>query len=122
LLLTLTLPRITDYMTTAVIEAIYVNQGESISLGAKLLDLRVDLSAAISHDCPPISFFRLALRDRAWLRRLYVSPGNEIEVGAPLAQFSTEPNEPLDREPGRPARVSIAGILPQSDWWNEARR
>jgi hypothetical protein len=121
LLLTLSLPRINDHMSTAVIEAIYITEGGPIGLGSKLLDLRVDLSAVFAHDCPPVSFYRIAVRERIWLRRLYVARTNEIEVGALLGIFSTGADEPLDREAARPVRVGVAGILAQSNWWDDGR-
>jgi hypothetical protein len=117
LLLTLTLARINDYMSTATIRSVYAAEGASLAPGQKLLDLSIDLSAIVPHDCPPISFYRIAMRERVWLRRLIVTPGTDVEVGAALACFSTVPGEPLDGEPARAARVTIAGIIDQSDWW-----
>jgi hypothetical protein len=116
LLLTLKLPRINPYTNTALVSKIYAAEGVSLNVGAKLLDLTVDLSATAPHDCPPVSHYRVALRDRAWLRRLTVALGDNVEVGATMAQFTTEPDEPFDGEPVRAVRVTIAGILDQSDW------
>lgn len=121
MLLTLTLPRINDYMTTAVIKKIHAAAGASLTVGANLLDLSVDLSAVLPHDCPPVSLYRIALRDRVWLRRLDVAPGDEVEIGAALAQFSTELEEPLRGEPARAVRISLAGIIDHSDWWADGR-
>ena len=121
MLLTLKLPRINAYMNTALITKIYAAEGISLNVGAKLLDLTIDLSAAAPHDCPPVSHYRIALRDRAWLRRLTVALGDNVEVGAKMAQFTTEPDEPLDGESVRAVRVTIAGILDQSDWWSADR-
>ena len=117
MLLTLTLPRINDYMSTATIRSVYAAEGASLAPGQKLLDLSIDLSAIVPHDCPPISFYRIAMRERVWLRSLIVTPGTDVEVGAALACFSTVPGEPLDGEAARAARVTIAGIIDQSDWW-----
>jgi hypothetical protein len=120
LLLTLTLPRINVHMITAIIDMIHAQLGAPLPIGAKLLDLTVDLSAAAAHDCPPVAHYRLVVRDRAWLRRLDVAAGDEPEVGTSLALFSTEPDEPLDAAPARQVRLAIAGIIPQSIW-GEAR-
>lgn len=120
MLLTLSLPRINEYMTTAVVEAIYATEGTALTPGAKLLDVSVDLSKSIPHDCPPISHFRLALRERVWLRRLAIAKGDEIEVGAVLGLFSTDADEPLDGEPARALRVTVAGIVFRPDWWSDA--
>lgn len=103
-------------MTTAVVDAIHAREGEDLAPGAKLLDLLVDLSDRADHDCPPVSLFRLVMRDKARLRRLEVEPGDEVDVGAALALFSTDPDEVLDGAPTRSARVTIAGILRQSVW------
>ena len=117
-LLSLSLPRINEYMKTAVIRTIYAPIGTLMTPGMKFLDLSIDLSVFVRHDCPPISYYRIALRDRAWLRRLTVARGDEVEVGAALALFGSEPDEPLDGEAARNVRISIAGILNQSDWWD----
>jgi hypothetical protein len=116
LLLNLILPRINDYMTTAVVEAIYPREGDGLEMGAKLFDLTVDLSSAAPHDCPPISHYRLVLRERAWLRRLFTARLGEPVVGDPLAIFSTAPDEPLEAAPSRQARLAVAAILHQSAW------
>lgn len=116
MLLNLTVPRINDYMTVAIVEAIHAQAGQALEVGAKLFDLKVDLSAAAPHDCPPISHYRLVLRERAWLRRLDVVLGDEPAVGEALALFSTEPDEPLGVEAARPVRVAIAAIIHQSAW------
>jgi len=117
LLISLTLPRTNEYMTAAVIRKIYVGQGELLTVGAKFLDFIVDLSASVQHDCPPIQHYRLAVRDRAWLRRLAVAAGEEVAIGSVLALLTTEPDEPLDGAPARIVRVSVAGIIDSSDWW-----
>ena len=117
MLILLTLPRTNEYMTEAVIRKIYATEGELLAVGAKFLDFAVDLSARVPHDCPPIQHYRLAVRDRAWLRRLKVAAGDEVPMGATLALFSTAPDEPLDGKPARAVRLSLAGIIDSSDWW-----
>jgi len=107
--LSLTLPRLNAYMTTAVIRAVYVREGERVTPGAKLLDLSVDLSASAPHDCPAISYYRIASRDRGWVRSVAVAPGDERAVGDELLALAGDSSE-------RPARTTIAGILYQPDW------
>ena len=116
MLLNLLAPRINEYMTTAQAHAIHAREGEDLAPGAKLMDLLVDLSATADHDCPPVSLYRLVLRDKARLRRLDVGVGDEVGVGAALGAFLTDPQEPLDGPPARAARVTIAGIILQSGW------
>jgi len=116
LLLNLNVPRINDFMTSAIVEAVYARPGEAAPIGAKLFDLTVDLSAAAPHDCPPVSHYRIVSRERAWLHRLCVKPGDEPMVGAPLAVLATDPDEALDGEPARAARIAIAAIMHQPSW------
>jgi hypothetical protein len=117
LLLTLTLPRLNDLMTAAVVEAIHAAPGTVLATGAKLMDVSVDLSAVAAHDCPPISYFRIVLREPATLRRLEVGVGDVVPASALVAQFSTQPDESLDGAPARQVRVTVAGILSAADDW-----
>lgn len=116
MLLNLSVPRINDYMAAAIVEWVYPGEGAALEVGAKLVDLTVDLSAAAPHDCPPISHFRLVLRERAYLRRLAAVRREEHAVGALLAVFSTEPDEPIESEAGRPVRIAVAQIIYQPVW------
>ena len=122
MLLTLTLPRNNGLMISAVVETIHAAVGSELAPGAKVMDLTVDLSAVAAQDCPPISLYRIVFRDRAWLRRVAVARGEDAAVGALLAQFSTDPDEPLDGEPTRAVRIMIAGILAQAERWSEDPR
>ena len=117
MLLTLALPRINEYMTTARVTKVHAAEGVALVPGTKLLDLRIDLSVAVPHDCPPVSYYRIALRDAAWLRRLATAPGELLAVGAPIALFSTEQDEPVDAEAARAVRFTLAGIVPPDEWW-----
>ena len=116
MLLNLSVPRINDYMDTAIIEWVYPAEGQALEIGAKLVDLTVDLSAAAAHDCPPISHYRIVLRERAWLRGLAVARGDEQAVDGALAVFTTEPDEALDGAAWRPVRFAIAAIIHQPAW------
>ena len=113
-ILTMSLPRINAHMTTAIISKMHASADSFLPAGAKLLDLTIDLSAVSQQDCPPISHYRIALREAAWLRRLDVGAGSEPAVGVSLALFSTESDEALDAAPARGLRVTIAGIV--SEW------
>jgi len=116
LLLNLIVPRINDHMTEAIVEAVYAEEGEALAIGAKLFDITVDLSAAAPHDCPPISHYRLVLRERAWLRRIDARRREVCPLGAPLALFSTLPDEPVDQPPARRPRMTVAMIMHQHAW------
>jgi len=116
LLLNLVLPRINVHMSTAIVDAIHAELGAALPVGGKLLDLTVDLGGVAPHDCPPVSHYRLTIRERAWLRRLDVESGDEPAIGTSIALFSTAPDEPLEGKPERQIRVAIAGIIPLSDF------
>jgi len=118
-ILTLNLPRLNELMTTARVEKIHAGPGVLLEPGSAVLDLRVDLSDSFAHDCPPVSFYRIVLRERAWLRDLPNAPGADIEVGAPLARFSTEERESVQEQPSRLARVAIAGIVGDDSAWHD---
>ena len=121
MLLTVTLPRIQEQMTFGLVRRIYAVEGQALAVGAKLFDIRVDLSAAAPHDCPPVSNYRLAVRERVWLRRLAVTAGDEAAVGATLAELSTTADEPLDGGAARAVRVAIAGIMTTQDFWEDSQ-
>jgi hypothetical protein len=118
-LLTLALPRIHDQMASALVRKIHAAEGARLRVGSPLLDVDVDLSSVAEHDCPPISCYRIAPRESAWLRRLEVAAQADIVPGTPIALLSTEADEALDG-PRRALRVSVAAIMPQSHWLEDA--
>jgi hypothetical protein len=121
LVLTLSLSRIYPLMAEAAIDAIHAGEGVMLPVGAKLLDLTVDLSDSSPQDCPPISHFRIVLREAAWLRRWLVKPGDDAAVGSVLAVFTTGANDFLDAGPARAIRVMTAGIVRPSQAIPEGR-
>ncbi len=110
MLLEYRLPAINANMTEASIERRYAEPGVALGVGTRLLDLRVDLSSAFSQDCPPVSFYRIVMRERAYLRELRPADGVAFPVGTLIALFSTEPDEPADGVASRTIRVATAGI------------
>jgi hypothetical protein len=118
-LLTLKVPKLLPEATSVKIEKVFATVGQFLQPGAKICDLRIDLSAVAAHDCPPVSFFRIAFRDRAWLRQVSVVDGDIREVGAELALFSTARDEAIDFIPVRSARFTAAGIIHQSALWDQ---
>ncbi len=105
------LPLIMPQMSAATVECLYVEPGEAVKMGSKLADLRVDLSSAFAQECPPVSYYRIVLRERAFVRSISATPGDLLEVDAPFVLFSTDPDEPLDPPATRPMRTTIAGIM-----------
>ena len=114
----LRLAKINPNMTAGVIECLYAEDGAALKVGDKLLDLSVDLSSGFSQYCPPISYFRVVVREKVWLHRLLVKPGQNCDVGELLGIFSTEPEAAADQAPGRPLRITTAGIAYHSNMWS----
>jgi pyruvate/2-oxoglutarate dehydrogenase complex dihydrolipoamide acyltransferase (E2) component len=114
----LRLPKINPNMSTAIVECVYATPGAILKPGDKLFDLSVDLSSSFSQYCPPISYFRVVMREKLWLRETLVAPGDEVDIGALLALFSAEEGEPLEISPSRAVRVTTAGIAHHSGLWS----
>jgi hypothetical protein len=113
LLLRLPLARINPLMSDALVNRLHASCSVGpLKIGTKLLDLTVDLSDSIAQDCPPISHYRIVLREQAWLRRWLVKRGDKPAVGDVLALFSTGADEPIEGSGGRSIRVMTAGIVP----------
>ncbi|HWA62799.1 MAG TPA: hypothetical protein VG939_15565 [Caulobacteraceae bacterium] len=119
MLIKLALPRILEPMTSAEVIAVHAREGEALRIGGRLVDLKIDLGAALAHDCPPISYYRIALREAAWLRRLPLNVGDSVAPGDLVALFSTTADEPLEGEPARSARVTVAGLVVDTALWSE---
>jgi hypothetical protein len=116
MILSFKLPLIVPQMVDAAVHVVLAEAGQQLRVGSPLLELTVDLSSIVAHDCPPVSHYRVVLREAAWLRRLLVTPGSIAAVGDMLAEFSTTADEPLDADATRPIRVNLAGVIPQ--WQN----
>jgi len=111
------LTQFNPHMSSALIECVYCEPNSALKMGAKFMDLSVDLGSAFAQECPPISFYRLVFREGAFLRTWHVSPGDTCAVGDVLATFSTTPDEPLDQDITRPLRMTVAGIMYHEGMW-----
>jgi hypothetical protein len=118
LLVELKMPEFNAQMTGARVECVYCEAGLPLAVGSKLVDVSVNLSIAFAQNCPPISYYRLVLREPLWLRTLLIAPGDLCPAGAPMALLSTEPDEPLDGPPARAARCMTAGIIYHDGMWS----
>jgi hypothetical protein len=118
----LRLPKINPNMSAAIVECIYSEPGALLKPGDKLFDLSVDLSSGFSQYCPPISYFRVVVREKLWLRKVLVVPGDDCEVDAALAMFSTEPEEPVEAAPARTIRITTAGIAHHQGLWSASNQ
>ncbi len=117
MLLAIELPRLHELMSTAVITAIHATPGTALEPGAPLFDIRIDLSHAAAHDCPPVSWFRVIIRDRGVLRGLTVAEDSEVAPGERIGLVATTPGEPATAEPARAARLTTVGLVgPETEW------
>jgi pyruvate/2-oxoglutarate dehydrogenase complex dihydrolipoamide acyltransferase (E2) component len=111
------LPLISPHMSEARIECLHAAEGSVLKPGSKLLDLSVDLSTNFSQDCPPISFFRIIVRENVVLRELRVVPGQTCKIGEVIAVFSTAADEDLQPGAQRAVRLATAGIIHHGGMW-----
>jgi hypothetical protein len=111
------LPTINPHMSAARIECIYAEPGNALKIGSKLFDLGIDLSSSFAQECPPVSFFRVVLREPVFFRKLKVVRGQLCELGELVALFSTEPDETLTVAPVRDIRFAVAGIIHHDGMW-----
>jgi hypothetical protein len=116
------LPPILPTMSGATIECVHAKPGDMIKMGSKLVDLSVDLTSAFAQECPPISFFRVVVREAAWIARLDVVPGQFCELDQVVATFSTEQKEDIFRPVTRAIRTTVAGIAHHEGMWTGSLR
>lgn len=116
------LPLIVTQMTGATIECTYAKPGDALKMGSKLVDLSVDLSSAFAQECPPISFFRVVMREPAWLRKFDLVPGRFCKLDELLAIFSSAPEVALDHPAARTIRTTVAGIVHHDGMWTGTHR
>lgn len=117
LLLSIELPQLHELMTTAVVSQVHAAPGDELAVGAPILDLRVDLSHAAAHDCPPVSFFRVVSRERGVLRTLTAAKDSEIVPGERIGLLATTADDLVTAEPARAARLTTVGVLgPEAEW------
>lgn len=114
------LPTITPNKAETTMECFHAAVDAPLKPGAKLLDLSVDLSGNFSQDCPPISYFRVIVREPAVLRKIVMAAGQKGQVGDLIALFSTTPDEPIDQPPQRGIRFATAGIIPHDGMWTRS--
>lgn len=117
MILEFNLPQISPHMSEARIECLYATPGAALKPGDKLLDLSVDLSSSFSQDCPPVSFFRIVVREKVVFREFRLACGELAKVGDQVALFSGTADEALDQPPQRGIRFATAGIIHHSEMW-----
>ncbi len=118
MLFSLAVPKLNEHMTAARIECLYAQPGAALAVGAKIVDISIDLSDVFPQNCPPTSYHRIVLREKLLLRQVLVTAGQYCDPGACIAIFSNGADEPLDTGIARPVRVMAAGIMHHPDMWS----
>ncbi len=116
MLLKLLLPVVDGAMGRAKIVAVHAKAGDALRPRARLFDFTMGLDTASAHDCPTITTYRLTVSEKAWLRRIDIAADDFVTPGDCVALLGSEDGEPIDGEPERAARVSIAAILQPMAW------
>lgn len=116
MLLSLLLPNTNEGLGRARIDAIYPAVGDALEPGARLFDFTIGLDAASEFDCPPVTSYRMILREAARVHRVDAEPGQMLAAGEALGLLVSGADAALDGEPQRGARVSVAAILRSLDW------
>ena len=105
----LRMPKVGELMTQGTVRLAPLSEGARIAPGASLFEVRVDLSARGTLDCPPIYYFRLVAREAGFVRRLECKAGGVAQVGDVLAWIASTPDDPLEAA-GRDSRAASVGI------------
>ncbi len=111
------LPAVNPHMTGARIECYHAEPGDALKTGAKLLDLGIDLSSAFAQECPPVSFFRIVVREPVIVRSLGFARGEFCRVGETIALFSVAREDDIAAPPVRGIRFATAGIVHHDRLW-----
>ncbi len=117
MLYNLPIPKLTEHPAVIRLEFRYPQPGAHLLVGAKLADVSVDLSNVFAQNCPPISFYRIVLREACFLRAWLAEPGQLCAPGTSIAIFSTAADEPVNAAVNRQARIMTAGITYHPGMW-----
>lgn len=115
-LIKVVLPVTNQSMGLARIDSVGVEVGQPLRQGARLVDFTLGQDVVQTYDCPPITNYRVTSREKGWVRRIDVASSDMVEQGSVMMMLSSDPDEPLDAEESRSARVSVAAILTSFDW------
>ena len=110
MILSLSLLPLGAQMQRARIHRVCAQPGDAVRPGSALLELQVELGSSAAQDCPPMFYYRLVCTEKAVVRTLGVSAGDQLKVGAPLGLFSSTADEPLDAAAARALRCTAISI------------
>ena len=84
------------------------------------MDLKVDMNSSFLHNCPSINFYRLVVLEPLWLRKLFISSGDNVEEKLLMGIFSDDQFEDIGDYSiyKRDVKLSYAGIIHDVEWYD----
>jgi pyruvate/2-oxoglutarate dehydrogenase complex dihydrolipoamide acyltransferase (E2) component len=110
LILALSLPKLGEQLVGAAVHRVLVEPGQPLRPGTPVMEVRADLGARGQQDCPPTQYFRIVATEKAFLKRVLVSVGENLAPGASLVVATTAEDESSDGAPARALRSMTVGI------------
>ena len=110
MILSVEMPRANPQMKLGTVHRVHVQAGSAIQPGAKLLDIRVDLSDVVAQQCPPSFVVRLVARERGWVTELKAKVNDRFQVGEVLGWVGTSAEEAPGSAAARPLRVHVVEV------------
>ena len=95
MILVLEMPQVVDEMEAGEIYHWVPGEGDYINFGDTFLDVYVELDPDFKGNCPPVFHLEITANDAGYLRKILSQKGEMAKAKAPIAVFSTEPDEPL---------------------------
>ena len=116
MLLELVLPPFVGTAETVRVDVVNFAVGDHLPRNARLIDFTAGLNDAATHDCPPITTYRVTLSETGWVRQVNVAVGQTVGAGDVLALISTSGDEPIAGASERRCRITAAAILQPMAW------
>lgn len=106
------LPSFSDHDVFVVVKAIHAPAGQQLARGAVLMDIEVTLGQGESHDCPPVSHYRLHTRESATLLHWNVNVGDQVAQHTLMAGLLIPSSDKLVAgSAAKPLRLTMVGIV-----------
>lgn len=116
MLLELVLPPFVGPTQTVRIDVVNFAVGDCLARSGRLIDFTAGLDDAATHDCPPVTTYRMTLSETAWVRQVNIAAGQTVGPGDVLALLGTSEDEPVAGPAERRCRITAAAILQPMAW------
>lgn len=118
MLVSLTLPEGLPGFATGVVRTVHVGPGSVIVPGTALVEFTLDLSGGRTFDCPPEAHYCLTAAEPGVIATIAVVAGQAISADVVFGMLDVAGSAVAD-VPARAARVTVASMLLERDWWDE---